>query len=64
MFGTAPISMAFVSEIEAISLADIFHRGGTIGEKHGVVNVVFLTHFNEERMSECIGSDRFNVRVR
>jgi hypothetical protein len=49
--------VAFVSEIEAVSLAGVFQRGCTIDEKHGVVDGVFLAEFSDERVSESVGSN-------
>ena len=40
--------MVFISEIEAVSLTGVFQRCSAIDEKHGVVNVVFLTEFGEK----------------
>ncbi len=42
MFDAVPISSAFVSEIEAVSVANIFQRVRSVDEKHSIVNVVFL----------------------
>ncbi|SDF96806.1 hypothetical protein SAMN05216218_112105 [Halorientalis regularis] len=53
--------MAFVSEIEAVSLAGVFQRSCTIDEKHSVIDIVFLAEFSEERVSECIGSHRLKL---
>ena len=55
-FDTVPISMEFVSEIEAVSLQRCFEPVRIINEKYGVVNVVFLTELSEEDFgqSSCI----------
>ncbi|AFK21507.1 hypothetical protein HFX_6387 (plasmid) [Haloferax mediterranei ATCC 33500] len=37
-----------------MSVAGVFQRCRAIGEKHGVVDVVFLAEFMEERMSENV----------
>ncbi len=42
MFDTVPISMSFVSEIEAMSLTGVVQRFISIDEKHRVIDVVFL----------------------
>lgn len=39
-FDTVPISMSFVSEIEAMSLTGVVQRLIAINEKHGVIDVV------------------------
>ncbi|SDG30331.1 hypothetical protein SAMN05216218_1231, partial [Halorientalis regularis] len=53
--------MAFVSEIEAVSLAGVFQRCCAIDEKHGIVHVVFLTKFAKERVGESVRSHRFKL---
>jgi len=40
MFGTVPIFVFFISEIEVVVAADVFQQVGAVGD--GVVNVVFL----------------------
>jgi hypothetical protein len=54
MFDAIPISMAFVSEIEAVTRAYVLERCRSINEKHGVIDVVFLAEFSEERVSETL----------
>jgi hypothetical protein len=54
MFDAVAISMAFVSEIEAMSVAGVFQRCGAINEKHSVVDGVFLAKFSEERVSDTL----------
>ncbi|SDG29527.1 hypothetical protein SAMN05216218_12217 [Halorientalis regularis] len=53
--------MAFVSEIEAVSLAGVFQRCCTVNEKHSVVNVVFLAEFGKECASDNVCSGRFKL---
>jgi hypothetical protein len=53
--------VAFVSEIEAVSLASVFQWCCTIDEKHGVVHVVFLAKFGKECVSESVRSHRFKL---
>ena len=48
MFDTIPISMEFVSEIEAVSLQGCFEPVRIINEKHGVIDVVFLAELSEK----------------
>jgi len=55
--------MAFVPEIEAVSLAGVFQWISAIDEKHGVVDGVFLAEFSEERVSESVRSHRFKLFV-
>jgi len=55
--------MAFVSEIEAVSLAGVFQWRRAIDEKHGVVDGVFLAEFHKERVSESVGSRRFKLCI-
>jgi hypothetical protein len=40
----------FISEIEAMTTAGVFQRMRAVNEKDGVVNVVFLAEFGEERV--------------
>jgi hypothetical protein len=51
MFYAVPISMLFVSEIEAVTTAGVFQRVRAVNEKHGIVNVVFLAEISKERVS-------------
>jgi hypothetical protein len=44
--------MAFVSEIEAVSVTGVFQRARAIDEKHGVIDVVFLAEVGKERVSD------------
>ncbi len=60
-FDTVSISMAFISEIEAVSLAGVFQRCRTIDEKDGVVDIVFLAELGEERTSENVCSRWFKL---
>ncbi len=53
--------MAFVFEIEAVSLAGVFQRCRTIDEKDGVVDIVFLAELGEERTSENVCFRRFKL---
>ncbi len=55
--------MAFISEIEAVSVTCFFQRGGVVNEKHGVVDVVFLAEFTEEHLGESVRSRRFKLRM-
>jgi hypothetical protein len=48
MFDTIPISMEFISEIEAVPLQCGFEPVRIIDEKHGVVDVVFLAELPEK----------------
>jgi hypothetical protein len=52
MFDTIPISMFFVSEIEAVTTTGVFQRVRTVDEIGGVVYVVFLAEFGNERLSK------------
>jgi hypothetical protein len=63
MFDIVPISMVFISEIEAVSLTGVFQRCSAIDEKHSVFNVVFLAEFGKERVSENVCSGRFKLCV-
>jgi len=54
MFDAVPISVAFVSAIEAVVTASVVQRFRTINEKYRVINVVFLTQFTEERVSDNV----------
>ena len=53
--------MSFISEIESVSLTGVFQRCGTIDEKHGVVDGVFLAEFGEKRVSDDVGSRRLKL---
>jgi hypothetical protein len=55
--------VTFVSEIEAVASAGVAEWFRSIDEKHGVVNVVFLAQFVEERVSGNVGSRRFKLCV-
>jgi len=46
-FDAVAISVAFVSEIEAVSATSIVQWGRAIDEKHRVVDVVFLTQLDQ-----------------
>jgi len=48
MFDAIPISMEFVSEIEAVALQSSFKPVCIIDEKHGVIDIMFLAEFFEE----------------
>lgn len=52
--GTILISMAFVSEIEAVSRAGAFQLWCAIGEKHGIVDIVFLVKLGNGRMGRNV----------
>jgi hypothetical protein len=52
------------SKIEAIPRASSLERCGTINEKHGVIDVVFLAKFRKERVSENGGSNRLKLCVK
>ncbi len=52
MFDAISISSAFVSEIEAVSIAGVFQRVRNVNEKYRVVDVVFLTQLGEEHLSK------------
>jgi len=56
IFDAVTISVAVVSEIEAISLAGVFQRGSAIDENHSIVDGVFLAKFGKERVSESVRS--------
>ncbi|SEH56784.1 hypothetical protein SAMN05192561_1081, partial [Halopenitus malekzadehii] len=45
--------MAFVSEIEAVSLQRSLEPIRIINEKQRVVDIVFLTKLSEKDLSEC-----------
>jgi len=49
-FAAVAISVVFVPEIEPVTRTGVFQRRRTIDEKHGVVDVVFLAQFREERV--------------
>ena len=51
--------MFFVLEIEAVAVTGVVEWCRAIDEKHGVLNVVFLLEFSEERMSDHVRSGRF-----
>ena len=53
-FDAVSISVAFVSEIEAVTAAGVFQRVRAIDEKHGVVYVVFLTKLSKGRVSNYL----------
>jgi hypothetical protein len=55
--------VAFVSEIEAVTATGFSQRGGVIDEKHGVVDIMFLTEFAEEDLCECVRSRRSEITV-
>ena len=44
--------MFLVSELEAVSTTGVFQRCCTIDEKHGVLDVVFLTELRKEPVRE------------
>ena len=43
--------MFFISEIEAVTTAGVFQRVRAVDEKHRSWNVVFLTEFGKECLS-------------
>ncbi len=43
MFDAVPISVVFVSEIEAVSRTRVLERCRFTDEKHSIIDVVFLT---------------------
>jgi len=43
MFDAVAISVAFISGIEAVTVAGVFQRCRAVDEKHGVDDVVFLS---------------------
>ena len=63
MLDTVSVSVMFVCEIEAVSVADLFQRSRLIDEKYGVVDVVFPVNFTEEDLRESVRSRRFKLRV-
>ena len=62
-FDAVAISVAFVAEIEAVTGAGVFQRRRTVDKKHGVVDVVFLAQFREERVSEHVRSGWLELRM-
>ncbi|GAB7020889.1 hypothetical protein JCM18750_37510 [Halostagnicola bangensis] len=48
MFDAVPISVAFVSEIEIMSLAGVVQCFVAVDEKHDVDDAVFLAQFRNE----------------
>lgn len=54
MFGTAPIFMVLVSEIETVTVTGIAQRDIASGEKHGIGNIVFLAKFLKERICDSL----------
>jgi hypothetical protein len=60
-FNAVSISMSFVSEIETVTSAGFVQWCRTIDEKHGVIDVVFLAQFVEERVCESVVSCRFTL---
>lgn len=61
MFDAVPISIFFVSTIEVVTVTCGSHRGRAVNERRGVVDVVFLTKFGDERVSEDLLRGRFEV---
>jgi hypothetical protein len=55
--------MTFVSEIETMTRPGRVQRCLAIEEKHGVVDIVFLMQFGEERVSNSACSGRFKRRM-
>lgn len=53
--------MSFVSEIEAMPLTGVVQRLIAIDEKHGVIDVVFLAQFREERTCDDFDSSRLKL---
>lgn len=47
-FGTVPISVAFVSETETVSVASAIRCFVTVDEKHDVDDAVFLAQFRKK----------------
>jgi hypothetical protein len=45
-FDTIPISMFFISEIEAVTTTGVFQRVRAVDEKHGDVNSIHYSEFN------------------
>jgi hypothetical protein len=41
MFNAIPISVFFVSKIEAVTTTGVFQRCGSIDEENGFINVMF-----------------------
>ena len=55
--------MTFVSEIEAVSTANPFRRGGVVDEKRGIVDVVFLAEFTGEDLHKRVPSGGLELRM-
>jgi hypothetical protein len=53
---TVPSSVVFVSVLEAVATAIVVQWCRSINERHGVVDVVFLTQFVEELVSNSVRS--------
>jgi hypothetical protein len=64
MFDAIPISVVFVSEIEAAASAGIAEWCRSIDEKHCVINVVFFAQSAEERVSGNVCSRWFKLCMR
>jgi hypothetical protein len=52
-----------VSEIEAVALTGVFQWCGSIDEKHGVIDVVFLAELAKEGVGENVCSGRWELCV-
>jgi hypothetical protein len=62
-FDTVPISVAFAFEIETVILTSPVQRRIATDEKRGVVHVVFLAEFSEERTRNSLVSGRFELCI-
>ena len=62
-FDAVAISVAFIAEIEPVTVAGFFQGRRPVDEKHGVVDVVFLAQFREERVREHVRSGWFELRM-
>jgi hypothetical protein len=51
-------------KIEAVSLTGAFQRGGTIDEKHGPTDGIFLAEFIEVCVSNNVDSGRLKLSVK
>jgi len=62
-FDAVPISMSFVSEIEAVFATGSLKWNRTINEKDRVIDIVFLTKFREKLICDHVRSRRFKPCV-
>ena len=56
MFDDVTISMRFIAAIEAVSAAGLVQRRRPVEEGRSIINVVLLTEFGEEIVSESVVS--------